>query len=365
MSVTDGGEVASTKRNETKQQHQFNIIDCEFCGANESILVHTFNKPGSVCVIDSCMTNLQPQVKVAVISSNYCRRQHVHRTCAVRAVDGWFFLIPTVALLVWVVDPEGCHSMSLFTSQPKKTTAVAGPFALNVELNLQPARRQEFLQIIQYDQQQTILQEQGALQFTIGADTMDEYKFHLHEQYRSPADFDIHCTTAHYQQWQDFCDSHPFTADPIVQSYTLRPMDHNNNNNHATTTTVDPSSLPLSVHSTFCLNVELCIHDNVRAEFLTVIEKNQIGSRTTEPLCRQYDYGESMTTPNTFYFHEQYVGAHHGKEGFDAHAVTEHFQKWEEFAAKPNSFTKDPVVHFYHGTTCISRRESMIGSDNC
>jgi quinol monooxygenase YgiN len=91
--------------------------------------------------------------------------------------------------------------------------------------------------------------------------------------------------------------------------------------------------------------VELCIKEDMRQEFLSVIENNQRGSRA-EPLCLQYDFGESTKERNTFYFHEQYTGEDEGKEGFDAHTVAPHFRKWEEFAAK-SPFTKDPAVYFF------------------
>jgi quinol monooxygenase YgiN len=60
-------------------------------------------------------------------------------------------------------------------------------------------------------------------------------------------------------------------------------------------------------------------------------------------MCLEYDYGESLKSPNSFYFHEQYTG----KEEFDAHAISSHFLKWEEFASK-NPFMKPPFVKFYH-----------------
>jgi hypothetical protein len=50
------------------------------------------------------------------------------------------------------------------------TTAFSGPIALNVKVSVKPERREDFLKIIQYDAEQTLLTEPGALQFTVGED---------------------------------------------------------------------------------------------------------------------------------------------------------------------------------------------------
>ncbi len=213
------------------------------------------------------------------------------------------------------------------------TTTPMRPFGVNVELHLRPERKNEFLQIISYDAQQTMQTEPGAVQFTVGADTLEDDKFHLHEQYVTKDDFDHHCTTTHFQSWQAFCDTQPFVTDPIVQCYQCL-------QDRVVTE-------PPTASGVYCLNVELCIRPEVREEFLAVIQNNQYGSRTTEPLCVQYDYGESSSTPNHFYFHEQYIGKDNGKEGFEQHSQSDHFQKWEEFVARTNPFTKDPVVRFF------------------
>lgn len=213
---------------------------------------------------------------------------------------------------------------------------VQGPLALNVALQVKPERREEFLEIIQYDAQETMRQEKGAVQFTVGQSTTDDNLFHLHEQYLTMKDLEIHRSTSHFQKWQSFCDTSPFVSDPICQEYFLTPP----------SVDVPPKVVQADEPSVFCLNVELCIQESVRDSFLSVIQNNQKGSLTTEPLCRQYVYGESTTTPNTFYFHEQYIGEEQGQEGFQAHKLSSHFQVWEEFAAK-NPFTKDPAVSFF------------------
>ena len=84
----------------------------------------------------------------------------------------------------------------------------------------------------------------------------------------------------------------------------------------------------------------------LRDKFLEYILNNQRGSQQDEPLCLQYDLGESLDTPNSFYLHEEYTGADDGKEGFEAHQATPHYKAWEKFAAT-NPFTKDVEVGFY------------------
>ena len=57
-------------------------------------------------------------------------------------------------------------------------------------------------------------------------------------------------------------------------------------------------------------------------------------------------YGEDVSTPNKFIFHEEYLG----KEGFDAHCSSPHFAKWEEFVntyGDDGPFTVPPVVDFF------------------
>ena len=67
----------------------------------------------------------------------------------------------------------------------------------------------------------------------------------------------------------------------------------------------------------YCLNVNLYIKQERRDEFLKVIKQNAQGSRTNEPKCRLYIYGESTTSPNTFHFQEIYDD----KDGFIQHTT--------------------------------------------
>eukprot|EP00588_Corethron_pennatum_P010176 CAMPEP_0194272574 /NCGR_PEP_ID=MMETSP0169-20130528/6110_1 /TAXON_ID=218684 /ORGANISM="Corethron pennatum, Strain L29A3" /LENGTH=229 /DNA_ID=CAMNT_0039015275 /DNA_START=82 /DNA_END=771 /DNA_ORIENTATION=- len=218
-----------------------------------------------------------------------------------------------------------------FCSLVATVTSFSGPVGLNLKISLKPERRDDFFKVIQNDAKQTVATEPGALQFTLGEDTEKINIFYLHEQYKEMKDVEHHQTTPHFDEWQAFCETEPFTADPVIDVY--RRYDG------------DAHSPGITGPGTYCLNVELCIRPEVRDTFMECILNNQRGSRN-EPLCLQYDFGESVETPNSFYFHEQYKGADGGREGFEAHAASPHFAAWEEFAAT-GPFTKPPVVAFY------------------
>jgi quinol monooxygenase YgiN len=94
----------------------------------------------------------------------------------------------------------------------------------------------------------------------------------------------------------------------------------------------------------YCLNVNLYIKQERRKEFIEIIKQNAQGSRTTEPKCKLYVWGESTSTPNLFHFQEIYDD----KEGFQQHQSSAHFAKWAAFASSdPSPFTKPPEVMFF------------------
>ena len=90
------------------------------------------------------------------------------------------------------------------------------------------------------------------------------------------------------------------------------------------------------------LNVILRIKPEVREEFLKVILNNQKGTmnKELEPLAIEYTFGEDANEPNTFHFHEKYVG----EEGIAAHNRAPHFLVWEEFAGT-DPFSAPPEVY--------------------
>mmetsp|Transcript_9113 Transcript_9113/g.15100 ORF Transcript_9113/g.15100 Transcript_9113/m.15100 type:complete len:256 (-) Transcript_9113:151-918(-) len=98
----------------------------------------------------------------------------------------------------------------------------------------------------------------------------------------------------------------------------------------------------------YCLNVVLNIKPERREEFLDVIKTNQQGTLSSEKLCIQYTWGEDVSSPNTFYFHEAYET----REGFEAHTSSSHFAVWQKFAdSDPTPFTTPPEVVFFKTLT--------------
>jgi quinol monooxygenase YgiN len=90
------------------------------------------------------------------------------------------------------------------------------------------------------------------------------------------------------------------------------------------------------------LNVILRIKPEAREQFLEVILNNQRGTmdKTLEPLALEYTFGEDGNEPNTFHFHEKYMG----ENGIEAHNAAPHFMVWEKFA-QTDPFTAPPEVY--------------------
>mmetsp|Transcript_37926 Transcript_37926/g.77403 ORF Transcript_37926/g.77403 Transcript_37926/m.77403 type:complete len:235 (-) Transcript_37926:294-998(-) len=204
---------------------------------------------------------------------------------------------------------------------------MSAPFAINVKFKVKPERRDEFLRIMKNNIKQTMTTEPNALQFLIGKDLDEEDVYFLHEEYKSRQDHaDPHSKTTYYEECMAFFATEPFAEPHQADEFALA---------H------DPPAEKVPSREAVCLNVELCIKPEVREEFLKVIRNNKSGS-DQEPLCLQYSWGESVHAPNSFYFHEQYVG----EEGIAAHNAAPHFKVWEDFAST-NPFTKPPVVQKY------------------
>lgn len=245
---------------------------------------------------------------------------------------GSLFTVCCAVLLVGFASSFSL-SMSSSSSSSSTSTSTTKPFALNVKLAVKPERRSEFLSVIKTDRSRTMETEPAAMQFVLGEDANESNIFYLHEQYAGEEGFHAHTQTPHFAEWGAFVETNPFAdgGEPVIDLFWGA---------H------EPQKRGTASDPTYCLNVELCVKPERRDEFLKVIENNARGSNNDEPLCRQYDYGESTTTPNTFYFHEQYDGKDGGREGFDAHAASPHFQVWETFATT-DPFTKPPIVSFY------------------
>ncbi|KAL7534901.1 hypothetical protein ACHAXR_006147 [Thalassiosira sp. AJA248-18] len=197
-------------------------------------------------------------------------------------------------------------------------------FCINVAYDVKPDRRDEFLQVMQRDDL-----EPKAMQSVLGQDVDDANKFYLHQEFQSKGDY-YDPTTYNERLDVDFFQTDPFRRFPVANDFKLVHDGH--------------EAKVTNVKGTLCLNVQLCIKQEVRDLFLAVIQQNKAGS-DAEPLCRQYSWGESVGTFNKFHFHEQYD---EGQVGLEAHFAGEHFKVWEEFTQMEDidggPFERPPVV---------------------
>ncbi len=210
-------------------------------------------------------------------------------------------------------------------------------YAINLKCKVKPERRNDFLSLIQDNQQKTIQNEPLALQYVIGEDVNSENTFYIHEEFIGQHGFEEHRTMEHAKDWVVFKNSNPFEVggEPVLDFYY-----------EITDDNVKTKMEQIPIRPAFCVHVELCIKPEIRNDFLQVILNNKRGSDNDEPLCLQYVFGESTKDVNKFIFHEQYSGKDGGKEGFDEHTKTLHFKVWEDFVDK-DPFTKPPVVNFF------------------
>lgn len=231
-------------------------------------------------------------------------------------------LFLVLSALFGVAFVERSHALSVTTT----TKPGEKPFAVNLKFSIKDDRRADFLSLIQANQRKTLDLEAKSLQYVVGEDETAPNTFYLHEQFTSTEGFQEHRDMDHAADWAAFKATDPFVEGTTVEmdSYLL-----------------DHSTSACEPRKAFGVQVVLCIKPEVRDEFLKCIAANRDGSMK-EPLCYQYAYGESDTSPNRFIFHEEYAG----REGFEAHQQTPHFADWEIFAAT-DPFTEPPVVSLF------------------
>lgn len=219
-------------------------------------------------------------------------------------------------------------------------------YAVNLKFTIKPERRDDFLNLIRDNQRKTLDLEPAALQYVVGEDIHSTNTFYLHEEFIGSQGFDAHRDMPHAADWATFKSTMPFvegTGEPTLDFF----FDYDSSATSiesADNEKQEPPQIP--IRPAFCVHVELFVKPEYRQEFIKVIQNNQKGTLGTEPLCLQYVFGESTSTPNKFVFHEEYTGDEDGKEGFDAHTQTPHFKLWEEFVEK-DPFTSPPIVNFF------------------
>lgn len=108
------------------------------------------------------------------------------------------------------------------THKPEKI-ADRSAFCLNVELCINPDVREEFLNVIENNQNGSNNKEPLCLQYHYGESNTVPNTFYFHEQYTGldggKEGFDAHTNAPHFAAWEEFASTNPFTKDPIVYKY--------------------------------------------------------------------------------------------------------------------------------------------------
>lgn len=200
------------------------------------------------------------------------------------------------------------------------------------------------------------------IQAVLGGDLESPSTFHCHFKFRCSSLIQTKDALKDHplflnppcDEWKDFEASQPFEKDPTVVVWTVAGSDSDDLPNPKTSV---PCHQPK-----FCLNANLYIRPEHRKEFLRVI-KNARSQSIREPLCAEYNFGESIDTPNTFHVHQEYVGDDGGKEGFDLHSDTPHYQRWKDFSNQQDPFTEEPVGYPFRSITRTTTDASITIHD--
>ena len=96
----------------------------------------------------------------------------------------------------------------------------------------------------------------------------------------------------------------------------------------------------------YAVNLKFTIKPERRDDFISLVKGCQKKTLDLEPASLQYVVGEDVEAPNTFYMHEQFIGA----EGFDAHRDMPHAADWSTFKnSEPFIQGGEPAPEFYFG----------------
>ena len=233
---------------------------------------------------------------------------------------------------------------------PRRKTIVV---AINAVFVVNPNAKVEFLKALQ-DQiiEATSINHDDStkptvLQFVLGEDLDEEGTFHCHWKYECVSNPNevipnvppLVWETNPTAEWRRLQETSSLLAPPIYHAWTPKTTTARRN------APFNPKHISPGT-TTFCLNASLYIHPDHREELLSLLEYAQCQS-IQEPLCVEYQYGESLTIPNTFHVHQRYLGRDGGKEGFDLHATTSHYQKWKQFASNKARFTQETVGYTF------------------
>jgi (4S)-4-hydroxy-5-phosphonooxypentane-2,3-dione isomerase len=106
--------------------------------------------------------------------------------------------------------------------EPTPVNRSQSVFCLNVQLCIRAEVREEFLQVIENNQNGSRGEDEPlCLQYDFGEDLERPNVFHFHEEYIGKEGFDAHTSSPHFAAWEKFAvrGSSVFTEDPIVAFY--------------------------------------------------------------------------------------------------------------------------------------------------
>ena len=100
-------------------------------------------------------------------------------------------------------------------------------YCLNVQLCINPAVREEFMEVILNNQDGSRNKEPLCLQYDFGEDVDNPNVFHFHEQYaEDEAGFNAHAVAPHFVKWEEFvAKDDVFTELPVVSFLRTLPLE--------------------------------------------------------------------------------------------------------------------------------------------
>jgi len=200
----------------------------------------------------------------------------------------------------------------------------ATAFGVNVRMSVKPDRRDDFLEAIRKHQKATLDNEPLSVEYLFGQDAKDENVFHVHEHYKGQEGYDMHKEASHLKDWNAFKDSDPFTQPPERNYFLVSDL---------------PKDDKLAWEKRYVVNSKYSVKAEERELFLMCIGCAQRDAGT-EFKELEWLFGEDLEHPNTFIFHEQYVG----KEGYEEHLKEKHYGVWQRFVGETGRFSEPPQV---------------------
>jgi quinol monooxygenase YgiN len=79
-------------------------------------------------------------------------------------------------------------------------------FSLTVQIQVDPAQREEFLAAITTNAEASVRDEPGCLRFDVSSVEGDENRFVFYELYRDAAAFEEHRAAPHFRAWRAVAD---------------------------------------------------------------------------------------------------------------------------------------------------------------